>query len=122
MNHTLLGLAGAVVLGTLLCDLCRPPAARAAPAVAARAEAASVPALAPRTVTLRVEGMTCGGCAISTRIVLERLAGVRKAEVSYEQRLAVVTYDPEKVTVEQMIDALRTGLHYKATVVPEAVG
>jgi mercuric transport protein len=72
-------------------------------------------ALEPRTVTLRVEGMTCGGCAIAARKVLERLDGVTKAEVSYEKQRAVVTYDPERVTVEQMIAAVKK-LGYTATV------
>ncbi len=60
--------------------------------------------------------MTCGGCAIGVRRVLTRLDGVREADVSYEQQRAVVTYDTTKVTVEQMIAAIKT-LGYKATVV-----
>ena len=66
------------------------------------------------TLTLHIEGMTCGGCTLATRKVLEKLDGVTKAEVSYEQKRAVVTYDPSKVTVEQMIAAIAT-LKYKAT-------
>ena len=71
----------------------------------------------PGTVTLHVEGMTCGGCVLSVRKVLERIPGVQKVDVSYEKRRAVVTYDSEKVTIEQLIDAIKT-LKYKATVVP----
>lgn len=66
--------------------------------------------------TFDVKGMTCGGCVIGVRKVLTRLDGVTKADVSYERRRAVVTYDPAKVTVEQMIDAIKT-LGYKAAVV-----
>ncbi len=69
----------------------------------------------PRTVTLEIAGMTCG-CAIAARKVLTRLDGVTKAEVSYETRRATVTYDPEKVTVEQLIAAVKK-LGYTATVV-----
>ena len=68
------------------------------------------------TVTLHVEGMTCGGCTLATRKVLERLAGVTKAKVSYEEKRATVVYDPAKVTVQQMIAAVAT-LKYTATVV-----
>ncbi|MBA3497498.1 MAG: heavy-metal-associated domain-containing protein [Gemmatimonadales bacterium] len=73
-------------------------------------------------VTLRVEGMTCGGCTLATRKVLVRLPGVKRADVSYERRQAVVTYDPAKVTPAQMIAAVKT-LNYTATVVagPQAV-
>lgn len=75
-------------------------------------------ALPPDTlaqVTLRIEGMTCGGCAIATRKVLTRLAGVARADVSYEEKQAVVTYAPAKVTVPQMIAAVKT-LNYTASV------
>lgn len=67
------------------------------------------------TVTLAIEGMTCGGCTLATRKVLERLDGVRKAEVSYEKKNAVVVFDAAKVTVAEMIDAVAT-LKYTATV------
>ena len=66
------------------------------------------------TVQLKVVGMTCGGCVISTRKVLTRLPGVKKANVSYEKGEAVVTYDPTMVTVAQMVAAVKT-LGYTAT-------
>lgn len=68
-------------------------------------------------VTLAVEGMTCGGCTLATRKVLTRLDGVEKAVVTYEPPRAVVTFDPDKVTSEQMIAAIKT-LGYRANVVP----
>jgi copper chaperone CopZ len=40
-----------------------------------------------------------------------------RAEVTYEEQQAVVTYDPAKVTVARMIAAIKT-LNYTATVVP----
>ncbi len=118
-----LGIAGA----TSICDLCTPgtagvallpPAAYAAPAVAAQApaaRAAQAPAAAqPKTVRFKVAGMTCGGCVLGTRKALTRLPGVTKADVSYEKGEAVVTYDPAKVTVAQMVAAVKT-LGYTAT-------
>lgn len=65
-------------------------------------------------VTLRVAGMTCGGCVLGVRKVLRRLDGVEKAEVSYEKGLATVTFDARKVTVEQMVAAIKV-LGYTAT-------
>lgn len=76
---------------------------------------AEKPADSLAKVTLRVEGMTCGGCVIGVRTVLSRLPGVQKAEVSYETKSAIVDYDPTKVTVARMIEAIGT-LHYVATV------
>lgn len=40
------------------------------------------------------------------RIVLERLDGIQSAEVDARKAQAVVTYDAEKATVEQMIEAV----------------
>ena len=40
------------------------------------------------------------------RLVLERLDGVQNAKVHARKAQAVVTYDPEKVTVPKMIEAV----------------
>ena len=112
-----------------VCDLCQSPVtvarsiavpvtSRITTQVPAAVGAATVPAL--DTVALHIEGMTCGGCTIATRKVLERLDGVTKAEVDYEQKRAVVTYDPSKVTVARMITAVAT-LKYTATVIAPGV-
>lgn len=98
-----------------LCELC-PSSGVAEAAAASIAVARSAVVL--DTVTLRVEGMTCGGCTLATRKVLERLDGVTSADVSYEKKQAVVIYDPAKVTVAQMIAAVGT-LKYTATAVPK---
>ncbi|GAC1654775.1 MAG: hypothetical protein NVS4B3_19060 [Gemmatimonadaceae bacterium] len=75
-----------------------------------------VPTVDLKIVTLHVEGMTCGGCVVGVRRVLTRLGGVSKAVVSYENQQAVVTYDPARVTVAELIVAIKT-LGYTATVV-----
>lgn len=121
LTFGILGVAGALSI----CDFSKPIAMRAPSSFVAVAHAApiadwepraSMPALEPRTVTLRIEGMTCGGCVFGVRKVLTKLDGVSSAEVSYANQSAVVTYDSSKVTVEQMVTAIRT-LGYKATVV-----
>lgn len=124
MTSTLLTLGILGVTGVaLICGACKPapatsetslvPAAYATP-TGVGATSAAVPAVEPRRVTLSIEGMTCGSCVISARKVLTRLDGVRSADVSYENKRAVVTYDASKVTIEQMIAAIET-LGYKAT-------
>ena len=55
-----------------------------------------------QTVTLGISGMTCGGCVRSVTNVLKALDGVAKAEVSLENKAAVVDYDPGKVQLEQL--------------------
>ena len=105
--------------GTLgICDLC-PSRGTSVAGLTARSPATGSVGRTPSavdTVTLHIEGMTCGGCTLATRTVLERLEGVAKAEVSYEKKRAVVTYDPARVTVAQMIAAVAT-LKYTARVV-----
>lgn len=109
MKLSFMLLAGGVAGFTTLCDLCSPTAS-----AATRPVPVASAALAD-TVTLRIKGMTCAGCTIATRKVLERLDGVAKADVSYATKTAVVTYDPAKVTPQQMIAAVAT-LEYTATV------
>ena len=103
-------LAGsALFAGSAVCDL---PTAGAAQTVAASADSA--------TVRLRIEGMTCGGCAISARALLRRMEGVETADVNYEEGIAVVTYDSSTVTPQDMIDALHETFHYTTTIVVDA--
>ena len=46
---------------------------------------------------------------------MERLQGVKRAEVSFQAAEAMVEFDPSQVTVDQMVDAVnRAG--FKATV------
>ncbi len=58
------------------------------------------------TITLKVGGMSCGGCVKSVTGVLEALPGVAKAEVSLEKAEAVVSYDAGRVGREQMVQAI----------------
>ena len=54
------------------------------------------------TTTIKVDGMSCGGCVKSVTGVLTALDGVAKAEVSLEQKQAVVEYDAGKVTRDRL--------------------
>jgi copper chaperone len=45
------------------------------------------------TVTLKVEGMSCGGCVASVTRVLRALPGVSDATVSLQGGTAQVTFD-----------------------------
>ena len=54
------------------------------------------------TTTIKVDGMSCGGCVKSVTGVLTALDGVAKAEVSLERKQAVVEFDAAKVTLDQL--------------------
>ena len=58
-----------------------------------------------KTVTLKVPGMTCPACPITVRKALNKVDGVSKVEVRYEQKQAVVTFDDAKTDTKALIKA-----------------
>ena len=58
------------------------------------------------TALIKVEGMSCGGCVKSVTNVLAALPGVAKADVSLENKIARVEYEPGRVTREDMKHAI----------------
>ncbi|MFQ5729808.1 MAG: heavy-metal-associated domain-containing protein [Waddliaceae bacterium] len=66
-------------------------------------------------VTLKIEGMTCRVCPLTIKTALKKLDGVVDANVSYEDKVAKVRYEGDKVTVNQMLKAIEGAGKYKAT-------
>lgn len=60
---------------------------------------------ATRTVTLSVPGMTCAACPITVKKAIGQVDGVRKVEVLYEKRSAVVSFDDAKTSVDKLTKA-----------------
>jgi len=60
---------------------------------------------ASKTVTLSVSGMTCAACPITIKKALTEVDGVTKAEVSFDKKEAVVTFDDAKTDVSTLIEA-----------------
>lgn len=58
-----------------------------------------------RTVTLVVQKMVCDHCTSAVKRSLGALPGVEKADVSLEDKTAIVTYDDAKVDVKGLIEA-----------------
>jgi copper chaperone len=58
------------------------------------------------TVTLKVEGMTCGGCVASVTRVLKSTPGVDDAVVRLDSRSATVTFDPARTSVPALKSAI----------------
>jgi copper chaperone CopZ len=66
------------------------------------------------TVELKVEGMTCSGCAVAVRNALLEIPGVSSASVELETGRATVHFDPAKTSANDLIQAVnKTG--YKAS-------
>lgn len=57
-------------------------------------------------VIIKVEGMSCGGCVSNVTGVLKALPGVDDVIVSLEQASATVVYDPAKLEVSALRQAV----------------
>ena len=57
-------------------------------------------------MTLKIEGMTCGGCVASVERVLKAVPGVVATKVQLSPGLAEVSFDPARTGVA----ALRTAI------------
>jgi len=60
---------------------------------------------ATQTVTLAVPGMTCAACPITVKKALSKVEGVSKADVNFDKREAVVTFDDAKASVQKLTKA-----------------
>jgi copper chaperone CopZ len=54
------------------------------------------------TLTLSVKGMTCGGCENAVKRGLARLDGVGEVSASHVEAKVVVTFDPARVSLDQI--------------------
>jgi len=81
--------------------------AAAALFVGATQLAAEDPAGDVVTQTFDVEGMTCGGCEVAVRAAVGKLDGIEKVTASHEEGTAEVTYDPDQVTTEAIVEAIK---------------
>ncbi len=71
-----------------------------------------------QTVTLQIDGMTCGGCVKDVKAALAKVSGVSEVGLStgkkwiwfpnYSDARASVTFDPEKTDVEALIKAVES--------------
>ena len=67
------------------------------------------------TVTLSISGMHCESCATGIAAILKRTDGVVKADVSYDERRAIVDYDAAKTSPDKIVEAIEK-LGYKASI------
>ncbi|MGQ0694766.1 MAG: heavy-metal-associated domain-containing protein [Nitrospiraceae bacterium] len=87
------------------------------------AQGTSAPAEQPaETITLKIDGLTCGSCVKDIRRALLAVPGVKAADVSYPRGGAIVAVEPGRVSPDQLIKAVEgtsTLLStYRATVIP----
>lgn len=58
------------------------------------------------STTYEVSGMTCTGCEAAIKAGVKKLPGVGKVDASYKDGEAVVAYDPEKVSDQDITKAI----------------
>ena len=54
------------------------------------------------TEELQIDGMSCEACATGLEGALQQVSGVAGATVSYENKKAMISYDPKSVTSDQL--------------------
>ena len=65
-------------------------------------------------ITLDIQGMHCGSCAVGIQMLTSQMDGVKSAEVSYDGKKGVFEFDPAKTSKDKIIKAIEE-LGYKAS-------
>ncbi len=60
-----------------------------------------------KTVTFKIEGMHCTGCANTIKVVVEKEPGVQIAAVSYDEGQARILYDPRATDADRLVAAIQ---------------
>ena len=74
------------------------------------------------TITMKIDGWTCASCEKDVHAALMGVSGVQSAKVSYSRSGAIVIVEPEQVTPDQLVQAIRGASNvfdtYQATIIP----
>ena len=60
-----------------------------------------------KSVTLKIEGMHCGGCAETVTSLVKKLPGVHAVSVSFDEGRARILYDPNATREEQLVSVVQ---------------
>ncbi len=88
-------------------------AAIALPSSSVEASALGAVKADTRTVTFEIENMTCAMCPVTVRTAMKRVDGVRSVDVDFDNKTAVVVFDPD-VTTAELIAQASTDVGYPA--------
>jgi copper chaperone CopZ len=59
-----------------------------------------------KSVTLKIQGMHCDGCASTIQALVEREAGVKTAAVTFKSGEARILYDPAAISEDRLVAAV----------------
>jgi periplasmic mercuric ion binding protein len=71
-----------------------------------------------KTLTVKITGLTCAGCNSKVHKTLSGKEGIIDNSVEYPGDVAIVKYNPVKISEAKIIDAI-VALGYKAEVISE---
>lgn len=60
-----------------------------------------------KTVTFKIDGMNCTGCANTIKTLVESQPGVQAATVSFDEAQARILYDPQTVSEDSLVAAVQ---------------
>jgi len=63
--------------------------------------------MSEKNVTLPVTGMTCANCALNIERAVKKLPGIKEANVNFATEQAAVSFDPDQVEVQALIEKIR---------------
>ncbi|MBI5857576.1 MAG: heavy-metal-associated domain-containing protein [Sphingobacteriales bacterium] len=70
----------------------------------------------PKTVTLKITGMSCAGCSNHIHTALSKTEGVISDDVKYPGEIATIKYDAAKISEKEIIAVIEKA-GYKAEVI-----
>lgn len=73
-----------------------------------------------KTVKLKITGMTCAGCNNHVHKLLSETEGVLDNSVEYPGDIAIVQYNPEKISPKDIIDIIQKKTSYLAEIYEES--
>ena len=79
----------------------------------AQAQGNASQAITDQTVTLEIENMFCALCPLTVKTAMERVEGVKTVSVNFEEKVAIVVFDPAVTTPEEIASA-STNVGYPA--------
>ena len=60
-----------------------------------------------KRTSLRVDGITCSGCAVDVETVLKNTDGISGAEASYATGAVNIDYHPEEIDEKQVLELIK---------------
>lgn len=68
-----------------------------------------------KTVTFKIDGMHCEGCAQTIKALVATVAGVQVADVSFNDSQARILFEPKSINEDELVKAVENGGRFRVT-------